>query len=171
MAANTSTTYTGRYGVLTETVTGTSTVQLTQVIDGTNGAVTTYVKTGTAPPANTTVTLAQLQAVPLDAAGLESAVNTLYKSYDTTAGLTTTDPDALFLVNAGQVFLNPVTPPTLRLAIYGALAAAPETGVTSEVKDSTGRTGVAITAKVTGSTAADSGVDHVHLRPVHRATA
>jgi putative cell wall-binding protein len=157
VAANTSAAYTGRYGVLTETVTGTSTVSLTQVIDGTTGAVTTYVKTGTAPPANTTTTLAQLQAVPLDAAGLESAVNTLYKAYDTTAGLTTTDPNALFLVNAAQVFLNPTTPPTLRLATYGALAAAPETGVTSEVKDSTGRSGVAISVKGTGSTAADDG--------------
>jgi putative cell wall-binding protein len=157
VAANTSAAFTGRYGVLTETATGTSTVSLTQVIDGTNGAVTTYVKPGTAPPATTTVTLAQLKAVPLDAAGLQSAVNTLYKAYDTQAGITTTDPDALFLVNAGQVFLNPVAPPTLRLATYGALAAAPETVVTSEVKDSTGRSGIAITAKVTGSTPASDG--------------
>jgi hypothetical protein len=156
-AANTSAAYTGRYGVLTETVTGTTTVPVTQVIDGTNGAVTTYVKTGTAPPATTTVTLAQLQAVPPDAAGLEAAVNTLYKAYDTSAGLTTTDPNALFLVNAEQVFLNPTTPPSLRLATYGALSAAPETVVTSGAKDSTGRPGIAITAKVTGSTAASDG--------------
>jgi hypothetical protein len=40
------------------------------------------------------VTLAQLQAASLDAAGLESAVNTLYKAYDTQAGVTTTDPEA-----------------------------------------------------------------------------
>ncbi len=152
-AANTSAAYTGRYGVATQTVTrGSATSSVTQVIDGTNGAVTTYVKTGTAPPAATTATLAQLQAVPLDAAGLEAAVNTLYKSYDTSAGITTTDADALFLVNAEQVFLNPTTPPSLRLATYGALAAAPETVVTSGVKDSTGRSGIAITAQVTGST-------------------
>lgn len=158
VAANRSATYTGRYGVVSETATGTAaSVPVTQVIDGTNGTVTTYVKTGTAPPANTTVTLAQLQSVPLDAAGLEAAVNTLYKSYDTSAGITTTDADALFLVNAEQVFLNPTTPPSLRLATYGALAASPETAVTSGVKDSTGRPGIAITAKVTGSTAASSG--------------
>lgn len=156
-AANTSAAYTGRYGVATETQTGTTSVVVTQVIDGTTGAVTTYVKTGTAPPADTTATLAQLQAVPLDAAGLEAAVNTLYKAYDTKVGLTTTDADTLFLANSAQVFLNPVTPPTLRLATYAALAAAPETDVTSGVKDSTGRTGIEISAQVTGSTAADSG--------------
>jgi len=35
------------------------------------------------------VTLAQLQAVPFDAAGLESDVKMLYKADDTKAGLTT----------------------------------------------------------------------------------
>jgi putative cell wall-binding protein len=164
-AANTSAAFTGRYGVLTETVTGTSTVAVTQVIDGTNGAVTSYVKTGTAPPAITTVTLTQLQAVPLDAVGLQAAVNTLYKAYDTSAGITTTDADALFLVNAEQVFLNPTTPPSLRLATYGALAAAPETVVTSGVKDSTGRSGIAITAELTGSTAASDGTITFILDP------
>ena len=157
VAANTSAAFTGRYGVATETLTGTSSVNVTQVIDGTNGAVTTYVKTGTAPPADTTATLAQLQAVPLDAAGLEAAVNTLYKAYDTKVGLTSTDADTLFLANAPQVFLNPITPPTLRLATYAALAAAPETGVTSGVKDSTGRAGIEISVQLTGTTAADSG--------------
>jgi putative cell wall-binding protein len=151
-AANTSAAYTGRYGVATETLTGTNTVALTQVIDGTNGAVTSYVKPGTAPAATTTATLAQLQAVPLDPAGLLAAVNTLYKAYDTSAGITTTDPNGLFLVNAEQVLLNPTTPPSLRLATYGVLAAAPETVVTSGVKDSTGRSGIAITAAVTSGT-------------------
>jgi putative cell wall-binding protein len=157
VAANTSAAFTGRYGVASETQTGTSSVNVAQVIDGTNGAVTTYVKTGTAPPADTTATLAQLQAVPLDAAGLEAAVNTLYKAYDTKVGLTSTDADTLFLANAPQVFLNPITPPTLRLATYAALAAAPETGVTSGVKDSTGRAGIEISVQLTGTTAADSG--------------
>ena len=69
-------------------------------------------------------------------------------------------------MNAGQVFLNPVAPPTLRLATYGALAAAArETVVTSEVKDSTGRSRIAITAKDTGSTPASDGTISYLLDP------
>jgi hypothetical protein len=155
-AANASAIFTGRYGVLVETVTGTKTVPITQVFDGNTGAVTAYAS-GVAPTTGTAPTAAQLAALPTGAAALETDVNTLFASYDTSVGLTTTDPDALFLLNAAQVFLDPNTPPTVRLAVYAALAALPTTTVTSGVKDSTGRTGIEISAAVTGSTASDSG--------------
>jgi hypothetical protein len=166
-AGDASAAFTGRYGVEAETITDSDSglvVPVTDAFDGTTGAVTSYSK-GEAPVTDTTATLAQLAALPHAAAALETAVNTLFAASDATNGITTTDPDALFLINAPEVFLNPVAPPTLRLAVYGALAIAPETDIASGVKDSSGRVGVDISASITGDSDADSGTIHYIFDP------
>jgi hypothetical protein len=125
---------------------------MSQAVDGTTGAGTTYAAS-TSAVATTGPTLAQLQALPLTT-GLEAAVNTLY---GTPTGVTTTNADQLFIRNAAALVLNPTAPPTLRLAVYGLLAVLDETGVGSQAKDAMGRVGVQISAAVNGGTAATTG--------------
>ncbi len=154
IAADASPSFTGQYGVLAETITTKGSVApLTQVFDGTAGSVTVYARS-VAPVTDTSPALAQLNALPLDAASMETAVNTLFASYDMSIGLTITDPKSLFFLNSAQILLDPVTPPTLRLAAYAAIATLPESEVASEVKDSMGRVGVEIFAN--SGTAGDS---------------
>jgi putative cell wall-binding protein len=141
---------TGQFGVASESlvVDGLAGKQ-TVVVDGSTGAVTAYKQGGTTVT-TTAQSRAQLAALPLnDPDTLKTDVNTMFASFDTAAGLTTTDntPDDLFLINAEQVFLNPVASPSLRLAVYAALASDDEdTDVTAGVKDSTGRVGIQIFA-------------------------
>jgi hypothetical protein len=143
---------TGQFGVLSEQVlvnglAGT----VTDVVDGNSGALTEY-KKGGAAVTDTTQTRAQLATLPLnDPDTLISDVNTMFAQYDSDTGLSSGTPaptaDDLFLFNAEQVFLNPVASPSLRLAIYAALAADNgDTDVTAGVKDSTGRVGIEIFA-------------------------
>jgi hypothetical protein len=156
-AAQVSAAYTGRYGSLDATVNGT---EMDQVVDGTTGDVTTY-QASAASTSGTGPTLSQLQAVPVGA-GLVAAVNALYAS----SGLTATDPNQLFLLNAAKLVLNPITPPTLRLATYGVLASLTETAVSSGVKDATGRVGAEISAPaVNGGSAASTGSISWYLDP------
>jgi putative cell wall-binding protein len=159
-AASASAAFTGRYGILTQTLSGSTTGPATEVVDGTTGAVTIYTKTGN-PTTAPGPTAAALAALPLTASSLVSAVNSLYATFDTSIGLTTTNADALFQVNSEQVFLNPTASPTLRLAVIGALAAASNTTVASEVADSTGRVGVEITATFPGTTSGTVVVNYI----------
>jgi hypothetical protein len=151
VAASSSAAFTGRYGVLKDTVSGAKVGPGTEVVDGTTGAVTLYTQ-GAAPTTAVGPTSAALAALPLTAAALITNVNELYAAYDASLGLTTSDANTLFLVNSEQVFLNPTTSPTLRLATIAALAAAPETNVTSQVADANGRVGIEISASLNGGT-------------------
>jgi hypothetical protein len=116
------------------------------VFDGNTGDVTEYHQNG--PTENLDAfspTRAQLAALPLDADSLIDQVNSLYASFDQEAGLDVTDAETLFTLNAEQVVLNPLTPPSVRYATYVALAADDElTLVATGVKDSKGRAGVKI---------------------------
>jgi hypothetical protein len=139
---------TGQFGVESEQVlvdglAGKETV----VVDGNSGAVTAY-KQGGATATTTIQTRAQLAALPLnDPDTLKTDVNTMFATFDSDAGLTGGSADDLFLVNAEQIILNPVASPSLRLAVYAALASDDEdTDITAGVKDSTGRVGTEIFA-------------------------
>lgn len=143
---------TGQFGALSEQVlidglAGKQTV----VVDGSSGTETVY-KQGGATDTGTAQTRAQLAALPLnDPDTLKTDVNTMFASFDADAGLTGSGTNAtaddLFLFNAEQVFLDPVASPSLRFAIYAALAADDgDTDVTPGVKDSTGRVGIEIFA-------------------------
>jgi ell wall binding domain 2 (CWB2) len=139
---------TGQFGVESEQVlvdglAGKETV----VVDGNSGAVTAY-KQGGATATTTIQTRAQLAALPLnDPDTLKTNVNTMFATFDSDAGLTGGSADDLFLVNAEQIILNPVASPSLRLAVYAALASDDEdTDITAGVKDSTGRVGTEIFA-------------------------
>jgi hypothetical protein len=147
VAADTSTAFSGAFGVLAENInlaglTGTQTA----VVDAATGDATLYKKGSTTqtepaafPPRS------QLAALPTDFDGLEAAINSLYASIDADQGIPTDDAQAAFTFNAEFVLLNPVTPPSVRLAVYAALAADDAyTDVTSGVKDSLGRTGIEI---------------------------
>ena len=149
---------TGQFGVASEQLIIDGLVgKQTVVVDGNTGDVTAY-KQGGATVTSTVQTRTELAALPLnDPNTLKTDVNTMFASFDTAAGLTTTDntPDDLFVINAEQVFLNPVASPSLRLAIYAALASDDgDTDVTPGVKDSTGRVGIVIFAR-TGATSTD----------------
>jgi len=149
---------TGQFGVASEQLIIDGLVgKQTVVVDGNTGDVTAY-KQGGATVTSTVQTRTELAALPLnDPNTLKTDVNTMFASFDTAAGLTTTDntPDDLFVINAEQVFLNPVASPSLRLAIYAALASDDgDTDVTPGVKDSTGRVGIEIFAS-TGATSTD----------------
>ncbi|HEY0871754.1 MAG TPA: hypothetical protein VGD55_15245, partial [Acidothermaceae bacterium] len=70
--------------------------------------------------------------------------NSMFSTFDSDNSLTGTADD-LFTINAEQVFLNPVSSPSLRLAVYATLAVDDEdTDETPGVKDSTGRVGIEI---------------------------
>jgi hypothetical protein len=148
---------TGQFGVSSQQVVASGHAgKQTVVVDGSSGAITIY-KEGAATVTSTGPTKAAFGALPLkNPDGLKTAVNTMFASFDTAAGLTG-DADELFTINAEQVFLNPVASPSLRLAVYAALASDDGgTSVSANVKDSTGRAGVEIFAK-TGAGATDKG--------------
>lgn len=138
---------TGQFGVLSEQllVDGLAGKQ-TLVVDGSTGAATEYKQGGTTSTA-TLQSRAQLAALPLnDPATLQTDVNSMFATFDSDNGLTGTADD-LFLFNAEQVFVNPVASPSLRLAVYAALASDNgDTDVAPGVKDSTGRVGIEIFA-------------------------
>ncbi len=142
-AASRSSTWTARYGVRAE---NTGAAARTVVIDGNTGDVTTYVAGTTSTARADQPTRSQLATVPLDPVDLETSVNSLYSAYDSKHGISDPDPDRLFVWNAEQVLLDPVASPSLRLATFSALAGLGITNVESQVGDSTGRVGVAITA-------------------------
>ena len=148
---------TGQFGVASQTLmaVGLAGAQ-TLVVDGSSGDVTIYRKGATtqsvpagSPPRS------QLDALPLtNPESLKTAVNSLFASYDSAAGLSG-DPDFLFTVNADQLVMNPIASPSLRVALYAALAADDDgTEVASGVKDSQGRVGIKIFASL-GADATD----------------
>lgn len=134
----------GRYGVRGEHyASGTTTTDRTVAVDGTNGDVS--VSVAGSPTSTThaaTPTRAQLDSLPLSIASLPGAVNGLYAAFDTDLGIKASTADALFFLNAQQVLLDPVTPPTLRLATYAAVAGLASSSVAAQQKDATGRVGV-----------------------------
>ena len=149
----------GQFGVLSLdlTVSGLKGTR-TEVADATSGDVTLYIKGGATQTAAAGVPpRAQLAALPLtNPDALKTAINSLFASLDTQLGITG-DADALFTLNAEQVFLSPLASPSLRFAVYAALAADDAaTEVSSGVKDSTGRTGIEIFVS-TGATPTDKG--------------
>ena len=147
---------TGQFGVLSEQVLvdGLAGKQ-TLVVDGSTGAATEYKQGGTTSTA-TLQSRAQLAALPLgDPDTLKTDVNTMFATFDSDNGLTGGSADDLFLFNAEQVFVNPVASPSLRLAVYAALASDDaDTDVAPGVKDSTGRVGIEIFAAATPRTRA-----------------
>jgi hypothetical protein len=158
VAMDTSATYTGQFGVMAQRLTqGTFTANSTLVVDATSGDATLYNQNGvTSTVTGVEKSRAQLAALPIDNPdALESAVNALYADLDTQLGITTTDVFELFTLNAGEVLLDPVAPPSVRFATYVALASDdPLTFVTPGVKDSLGRVGIKIWTP-TGSSATD----------------
>jgi hypothetical protein len=148
-AADSTAAYSGEFGVIgrTETIQG-LTGNSTLVVDGATGDMTEYIQgssTVTVPAgAPPRVQLAALATDDLDA--FKSAVNALYADEDSTLGLSG-DTDSLFLLNAEEVLLNPVAPPSVRYETYVALAAdEPGTLVRSGAKDAKGRVGIEIYA-------------------------
>jgi len=149
-SADTSTAYTGAFGVRTEQVNltglkGTETV----VVDASTGDVTLYKQgAATATVSAALAPRAQLATLPVDNLdNLETAANAMYASADTAEGITSTDPDELFTINAEQILLDPVAPQSVRLAVYAALASDDGlTLVTAGAKDSLGRVGIEIYA-------------------------
>lgn len=148
-AADTSTAFSGAFGVLAEQtnnlVSGTTKTQ-TVVVDASSGDTTLYIKgqTPITEPAGFP-SRAQLAALPQNLDDLVTAVNSLYASSDPGLGIPTDDDQLAFTLNAEFVILNPVTPPSVRFAVYAALASDDAyTQVTSGVKDSLGRTGIEI---------------------------
>ena len=157
---------TGQFGVLSQQVLVNGLAgKRTVVVDGNTGDVTAYNQGGaTSTNAAGAQTRAALAALPLnDPDTLKTDVNTMFASFDTAAGLSTTDnsPDDLFLINAEQVVLDSVASPSLRFAIYAALAADDQdTDVTPGVKDSMGRVGIKIFAS-TGDATDKSEVSYI----------
>jgi putative cell wall-binding protein len=157
-AATTAAANTGQFGILAQQLNIDGLVgKETDVVDGLTGAVTAYKPGAATDTSQTLQTRAQLATLPLtDPDALIAAVNTMFATADSDAGLTG-DADTLFTLNAEQITLNPVASPSLRLAVYAALASDDgATDVTSGVKDSMGRVGIEIFAS-TGATAADKG--------------
>jgi len=143
---------TGQFGALSETILADGLAgKETVVVDGNSGAETVY-KQGGATDTGTAQTRAQLAALPLnDPDTLQTDVNTMFATFDSDTGLSSGSPapsaDDLFLFNAEQVFLDPIASPSLRFAIYAALAA--DNGDTDDaalVKDTLGRVGIEIFA-------------------------
>jgi hypothetical protein len=156
-AADTSAAYTGQFGVLSANLDLAVLVgNVTDVVDASSGDTTEY-KHGstTLTRAALYVPRAQLAALPLDDESLKAAVNTLFAQYDADSGITSTDPDTLFTLNAEQILLDPVAPASVRYATYAALVADDVlTFDTSGVKDSMGRVGIEVYAPL-GTDAAD----------------
>lgn len=162
---------TGQFGVISEQLNANGLIgKQTVVVDGASGDITVYRQNGTTLT-DTGPARADFGALPLtDPDALETAVNSMFATFDSNAGVTG-DAEELFTLNAEQVELNPVASPSLRLAIYAALAADDGlTQVAAGVKDSTGRVGIEIFAN-TGSTATDKSkisyiFDPVTLQPL-----
>jgi len=118
----------------------------TVAVDASSGDATLYVK-GATPVTEAAAfpSRAQLAALPRDLDSLVTAVNSLYASSDPDLGIPTDDAELAFTLNAELIVLNPVTPPSVRFAVYAALASDDAyTAVSSGVKDSLGRTGIEI---------------------------
>jgi putative cell wall-binding protein len=152
-AESTSATFSGQYGVLgTHLQTGSGATNTTQVFDGLAGSSTFYTQGAGSKAIPSTPTRADFAAFPTtDPSALETAVNTKFAGVYQAEGYSSTDPDAQFLVNAEQVLLNPLASPTLRLAVFVAVAALPGTDLQSGVKDTTGRTGVVVFGTISGN--------------------
>ncbi|MDQ1486753.1 MAG: hypothetical protein QOJ62_2446 [Actinomycetota bacterium] len=146
-AANTAANFSGQFGVISErlVISGAIT-NATEVVDASNGDTTVYIQGhGSQVLAAGSPTRAELDALPLQLDNLKAAVNAMFAAANAAAGVTTTDPDDLFTLNASDILLDPVASPALRLATYATLAADDAfTQVASGVKDSTGRTGIEI---------------------------
>ena len=156
-AADTSAAYTGQFGVLSAKLDLAGLVgNVTDVVDASSGDTTEYKQGATTlTRAALYVPRAQLAALPLDDESLKAAVNTLFAQYDADSGITSTDPDTLFTLNAEQILLDPVAPASVRYATYAALVADDVlTFDTSGVKDSMGRVGIEVYAPL-GTDAAD----------------
>lgn len=136
--------FSGRYGVRTEKlVSGATATGRTVVVDGTNGDVSVSVAgSPTSTARASTPTRAQLESLLVSTASLPGAVNGLYAPFDAGLGVKANTADALFFLNAQQLVLDPVTPPTLRLATYAALAGLSGANVAALQNDSTGRAGI-----------------------------
>jgi putative cell wall-binding protein len=154
---STSSAYTGQFGILsTHLQTGSGAVNTTQVFDGSAGTSTFYTQGSGSKVIPSTPTRADFTAFPTnDGAALESAVNSSFAAVYTSEGYTSTNANAEFLVNAEQVLLNPLASPTLRLAVYVALANLPDTGVKSGAKDANGHAGIEIFGTISGNVTLD----------------
>lgn len=160
-AASASTAWSGRYGIRDDNYTTNSapnfaspvTVKRQIVVDGTQGTAT-ETRYDTNPPTLSSVptpSRTALAALPTDPASLPKAVNLLYAKFDGGLGISSSDPDELFVRNGEQVLLNPVASPSLRLAVVVALAVLGPAEVTSAVRDSTGRTGIEVSFVLSSS--------------------
>jgi len=148
-AADSTPTYSGQFGVVarTQTVNG-LTGNSTLVVDANSGDMTQYIKGGstTTIPAGSPPRAQFAALANTDVDAFKSAVNALYAADDAALGLTG-DADSLFLINAEEVLLNPVAPPSVRYETYVALAAdEAATLVRPGAKDSLGRVGIEIYA-------------------------
>jgi hypothetical protein len=154
---STSSAYTGQFGILsTHLQTGSGAVNTTQIFDGSAGTSTFYTQGSGSKVIPSTPTRADFTAFPTnDAAALESAVNSAFAAVYTSEGYTSTNANAEFLVNAEQVLLNPLASPTLRLAVYVALANLPGVGVKSGAKDANGHPGIMIFGTISGNVTLD----------------
>lgn len=155
-AADSSTDYTGAFGVLRQQVTALGlTGESTVVVDANTGDATKYNKgAATQTVSEAMVPRAQLAALPLAPDALPDAVNSMFASYDDALGISDLDPFELFLVNGEQILLDPVAPPSVRYATYAAMAYYGLDEVACGVKDSTGRVGIDIFLR-TGPSAAN----------------
>jgi putative cell wall-binding protein len=154
---STSSAYTGQFGILsTHLQTGSGSVNTTQVFDGNAGTSTFYTQGSGSKVIPSTPTRADFTAFPTNNAGaLESAVNSAFAAVYASEGYTSTNADAQFLVNAEQVLLNPLASPTLRLAVYVAVANLPGSSVESGAKDANGHSGIVIFGTISGNVTLD----------------
>jgi hypothetical protein len=168
VAATATSALSNRYGVRAERyAAGATAVDRTVVVDGSNGDVTVYPKGGTASTAHAaTPTRAQLETLPLSVAALPGAVNGLYAPFDAALGIKAGTADALFFLNAQQLLVDPVTPPTLRLATYAALAGLSSASVVSLQPDSTGRVGIRLSIGLPDNARASVVFDPASLLPL-----
>ena len=136
--------------------TGSGAVNTTQVFDGSAGTSTFYTQGQGSKVIPSTPTRADFTAFPTNnPAALESAVNAAFAAVYASEGYTSTDTNAQFLVNAEQVLLNPLASPSLRLAVYVALANLPGVGVKSGAKDANGNAGIMIFGTISGNVTLD----------------
>jgi putative cell wall-binding protein len=150
---STSAAFSGQYGVLgTHLQTGAGSANTTQVFDGLGGTSTFYTQGAGSKLIPSTPRRVDFAAFPTtDASALETAVNAKFASVYAAEGYSSAAPDAQFIVNAEQVLLNPLASPTLRLAVFVAVTRLANTLVQSGVTDTAGRTGILVSATVTGN--------------------
>lgn len=151
--------WSARYGVREDNYTAASngttpfTTKHRYIVDGTAGTATESV-VGASPPVISSVptpSRAEFAAISLDPATLPQAVNLVYAKLDLELGISSSDSNELFVRNGEQVLLNPVAAPSLRLAVFAALAGLDTAEVTSGVKDSSGRSGIEISFALSSS--------------------